>query len=227
VIGAAAWNPLFDGNDTTINQIAFGDGVLDVCDVYVTFRRSLDPSLTWFQRFWTNGVRGAQFVGNPPPPAAGNVSPHSLIAQRPSVNFASADFLASPGQTLQVPITAQVMGSYPLRVLMLGLTVNPLDGSPPLTSAVQFAPNPALGQPTLVSSQSPSTYAATWLDATITGLSGSATLGTLTVQIPANAQRRLRHPFRPRLRLPQRPGILPQTDCHRPDHALRPLRIFL
>jgi hypothetical protein len=187
VIGAAAWNPLFDGNDTTINQIAFGDGVLDVCDVYVTFRRSLDPSLTWFQRFWTNGVRGAQFVGNPPPPAAGNVSPHSLIAQRPSVNFASADFLASPGQTLQVPITAQVMGSYPLRVLMLGLTVNPLDGSPPLTSAVQFAPNPALGQPTLVSSQSPSTYAATWLDATITGLSGSATLGTLTVQIPANA----------------------------------------
>ena len=36
---------LFDGNDTTINQIAFGDGVLDVCDVYVTYRRSLDPTL--------------------------------------------------------------------------------------------------------------------------------------------------------------------------------------
>ena len=25
--------------------------MLDVCDVYVTFRRSLDPSLVWFQRF--------------------------------------------------------------------------------------------------------------------------------------------------------------------------------
>jgi len=44
-------NTLFDGNDTNINQIVFGDGVLDVCDVYVTFRRSLDPSLTWFRRF--------------------------------------------------------------------------------------------------------------------------------------------------------------------------------
>ena len=50
---------LFDGNDTNINQIAFGDGVLDVCDVYVTFRRSLDPALTWFRRFWNNGERVA------------------------------------------------------------------------------------------------------------------------------------------------------------------------
>ena len=47
---------LFDGNDQNINQIAFGDGVLDVCDVYVTYRRSLDTnSLVWFQRFWTMG----------------------------------------------------------------------------------------------------------------------------------------------------------------------------
>jgi sugar lactone lactonase YvrE len=186
VFGAAAWNPLFDGNDTTINQIAFGDGVLDVCDVYVTFRRSLDPTLTWFQRFWTNGVRAAQFIGNPPAPVA-TVSPQSLIAQRPSVNFAGADFLATPGQTLQVPITAQVFGPYPLRVLMLGLTVNPLDGSPPLTSPVQFAPNPALGQPTLASAQTIGNYAATWLDSTIAGFSGAAALGTLTVQIPTNA----------------------------------------
>ena len=51
---------LFGGNDQNINQIAFGDGNLDVCDVYVTFRRSLDTnSLVWFQRFWTNGVRVA------------------------------------------------------------------------------------------------------------------------------------------------------------------------
>ena len=46
----AQQNALFDGNDTLINQIAFGDSeCLDVCDVYVTFRRSLDPSLTWFR----------------------------------------------------------------------------------------------------------------------------------------------------------------------------------
>ncbi len=187
VAGAAAWNPLFDGNDTTINQIAFGDGVLNVCNVYVTFRRSLDPSLKWFQRFWTNGVRAAQFIGNPPPPPTPDASPKSLIAQRPSVNFAGTDFLASSGQTLQVPITAQVFGPYPLRVLMLSLTVNPLDGSPPLTSPVQFTPNPALGQPTLASAQGLSTYAATWLDSAITGFSGSTSLGTLTVPIPASA----------------------------------------
>jgi hypothetical protein len=50
---------LFSGNDTNINQVAFGDGVLDVCDVYVTYRRSLDPSLTWYTRFWNNGLRVA------------------------------------------------------------------------------------------------------------------------------------------------------------------------
>ena len=40
---------------------------LDVCDVYVTFRRSLDPSLTWFRRFWTNGVLGAEPISQPSP----------------------------------------------------------------------------------------------------------------------------------------------------------------
>lgn len=45
-----------DGNDTNINKIVFGDGILDVTDVYVTFRRSLDPNLKWFYRYWTNAV---------------------------------------------------------------------------------------------------------------------------------------------------------------------------
>ena len=61
---ATAPNPLFDGNDTTIDNVAFGDGELDVADVFVTFRRSLDPQRVWFQRFWTNGVRAAQFTTN-------------------------------------------------------------------------------------------------------------------------------------------------------------------
>ena len=52
-------NLLFNGNDTTINQIAFGDNNLDVCDVFVTYRRSLDPSLTWFRRYWSGGFRVA------------------------------------------------------------------------------------------------------------------------------------------------------------------------
>src|SRR5260370_12945291 len=76
----AALNLLFDGNDTTINQMAFGDGILDVCDVYVTFRRSLDPSLYWFRRFWTNGIRGAEFAANQPPTPQG-VQPTPLRLQ--------------------------------------------------------------------------------------------------------------------------------------------------
>ena len=47
---------LFNGNDATIDQIAFGDGQLDVADVYVTFRRSLQTNLVWFRRYWTNDV---------------------------------------------------------------------------------------------------------------------------------------------------------------------------
>jgi len=179
---------LFDGNDTTINQIAFGDGNLDVCDVYVTFRRSLDPSLTWFQRFWTNGIRAAQFVGNPPAPQG--VHPLGLqtpIAAAPAVSFAAGTFRASAGQTLQIPITAQIQGNYPLRVLMLNLSVNPLDGSPALTVPVQFSANPALGQSTLGSSIGNGNYGACWLNSSISGLTSNAVLGTLTVTIPANA----------------------------------------
>jgi hypothetical protein len=180
-------NTLFDGNDTSINQIAFGDGFLDVCDVYVTFRRSLDPSLVWFQRFWTNGVRGAEIVGNPPAPQNTQPKPLALGGAAPSVKFAAADFRATAGQTLQIPITAQITGNYPLRVLMLNLSVNPLDGSPALTASVQFTPNPALGQPTLTLSKTQNNYGASWLNSGISGLTSNAVLGTLTVTVPATA----------------------------------------
>ncbi|MCX6928721.1 MAG: thrombospondin type 3 repeat-containing protein [Verrucomicrobia bacterium] len=178
-----AKNALFDCNDTNINQIAFGDGVLDVCDVYVTFRRSLDPSLTLFRRFWTNGVRAAEWGGGAPVQASAAM----LVKRTASVNFASPEIRASAGQTLQIPITAQILGDYSLRVLMLGLSVEPLDGSPALTSPIQFTPNAALGAPTISSSIGEGNYAATWLNSTIAGLTGNATLGTLTVSVPGNA----------------------------------------
>ena len=186
----AQQNALFDGSDTNINQMAFGDGVLDVCDVYVTFRRSLDPSLYWFQRFWTNGVRGAQVYPQPNLQASTLVQPKlsmSFLTNPPSVNFAATDFSASAGQTLQIPITAKIFGNYSLRLLMLNLSVEPLDGSPALTSPVQFTPNAALGTPAMSSSTGNGNYAATWLNSAIAGLTGTATLGTLTVTVPANA----------------------------------------
>jgi len=142
--------------------------------------------LTWFRRVWTNGIRAADFVANQPPGAVTNSTPTALLA-RPSVKFAAGDLRASAGQTLQIPITAQILGNYPLRVLMLNLTVNALDGSPGITTPVKFSPNPALGQPTLSSAAGNGNYAASWLNSTITGLSSNAVLGTLTVTIPANA----------------------------------------
>ena len=183
---------MFDGNDQCINYVAFGDGILDVCDVFVTFRRSLDPSLAWYQRFWTNGTRVAQIIGNPatnPVPPLGTCAsaPPLTLANRPTVSFASTDIRGSAGQTLQIPITAQVFGSYPLRVLAFNVSVKPLDGSPGLTAPLQFAPNGSLGQPTLTDTPKTGSYAAAWLDNSITGLSSNAVLGTLTVQLPANA----------------------------------------
>jgi hypothetical protein len=194
----AQQNMLFNGNDPLINQIPFGNVPqtnLDVCDVYVTFRRSLDPSLTWFRRFWTNGILAAEPIAQPniQAQASSSYAPlqpklsMSFLTNPPSVNFAATDFTASPGQTLQIPITARIFGDYPLRVLMLNLSVEPLDGSPALTSAVKFTPNPALGTPAMSSSIGNGNYAATWLSSTIAGLTGTATLGTLTVTVPAGA----------------------------------------
>ena len=194
---------LFVAGDQNINQIAFGDGVLDVCDVYVTYRRSLEESNTtyWFQRFWTNGVRVAEIapnVFNPgvaskelmagsklvlPSLTAGNDS----ITNKPKVNFTAGDFQATAGATIQIPITASIFGDYPLRVLMLNLTVVPLDGSPALTTPVSFSYNSALGVPWTTDQQGNGNYSAVWLNSGIAGLTGNVAIGTLTVTIPASA----------------------------------------
>jgi hypothetical protein len=191
-------------NDFDVN--VFGDGYLNVADVYVTFHRSLDPSLTLYRRFWTNdtvngysGLAAVPFdrsnivshISSAKPlglPSSGPVS----ITNTPSVNFASTDYLASAGQVLQIPITAKVFGAYPLRVAMLNISVVPLDGSPALTVPISFTPNgtnTALGTPTsgFTASEGINNYAAAWLDSTIAGISNSATVGILTVTIPTNA----------------------------------------
>jgi len=186
-----ALNLLFDGNDMTINEVAFGDGILDVCDVYVSFRRSLDPTLIWWRHFWTNGFLAAEYVGQPPDKSLGTPSKpqggKSFSSNPPSVSFAAGDVMGAAGQTVYIPITARIFGDYPLRVLMMNLTVEPLDGSPALSSAVQFTPNAALGTPTMSSSIGNGNYAATWLNSKIAGLTGTATVGTLAVTIPAGA----------------------------------------
>ena len=190
---------LFDGNDTTINQIAFGDGYLDVCDVYVTFRRALDPSLTWYRRFWNNGQRVADtglpnaashLVAKPVTAASSVIKPKvgatgSKVS--PQVNFTAGDIQGSAGQVVSVPISATILGSYPLRVLMLNLTVDPLDGSPAITAPVQFNQTAPLGAPYTTDAQGNGNFSAVWLNSTNAGLTGTVTLGNLLITIPASA----------------------------------------
>ena len=185
-----------------LNTNMFGDTNLDVSDVFVTYVRSIDsdPSINWIQRFWTNGVRGALPIANvfnpnlvtknssvtsKPKPAITSVS----ITNQPEVNFTAGDIQGSAGQVVQIPIYANIFGDYPLRLLMLNLTVVPLDGSPSLATQVQFAANPTLGQPYFASPYSTGNgnYANVWLNNTNAGLVGNALIGTLTVTIPANA----------------------------------------
>ncbi|MDW7979855.1 MAG: thrombospondin type 3 repeat-containing protein [Verrucomicrobiales bacterium] len=87
-----------------------------------------------------------------------------------------------------MPITAQVQGDYPVRVMMLNVTVQPLDGSPALEQAVQFAANPNLGAPALTSQRGRNNYAGAWLNSTAAGLRGSnVVVGELRFVVPTNA----------------------------------------
>ena len=192
---------LFGGSDTNINQIAFGDGVLDVCDVYVTFRRSLDTNnLVWFQRFWTNGYRAATMTNASAviagafskSPGGGKIIPAVntpvSITNTPVVNFVAGDFQATAGTTVHIPVSASVFGPYPVRVAMLNISAVPLDGSPALTTPISFSPG-ALGAPSspFTASSGNGNYAAAWMNSAIAGISNTATIGTLNVTIPANA----------------------------------------
>ncbi len=190
---------LFDGNDTNINQVVFGDGILDVSDVYMTYRRSLDPSLLWFDRFWNNGqlvadnsntnhaahlasrVASSNLIFQP------NIQSHLTSSVPPKVVFTAGNTYAAAGSTVSVPITANISGSYPLRLLMLNLSVLPTSGGAPvLTTPVQFNQTATqLGTPYTTSSIGNGSYAAVWLNNTNTGVAGTATLGTLSVSIPS------------------------------------------
>lgn len=192
---------MWDGNDSTINTNAFGDGVLDINDLYITFRRSLDPSLVWFERLWTNGmfvaVTTTNYASNNNTPNASHfgsaMQPKTTTTAKPNylnsaVAFGAGDAVADAGSVVQIPITANVLGNYPVRVLGLNVTVHPLDGSPDLSNSVSFAISSGLGTPSLApGAKSPDNFNAAWLDATIGGLSNNATIGTLMVTVPTNA----------------------------------------
>ena len=189
------------GSETNINFIAFGDGTLDVADLFVTFRRSLDASLTNFMRFRSNGVQyafassnsfrglvGQSVAGAPAPAPRSGRSAQALgiLGDPTSVVFTAGESVAGAGQTLKIPITARVTGVTPLRVLALNLNVVPLEGSPALTVPVQFVPDPAVGTPSMSEAHG-SAFGAAWLNNAVAGLSGDAAVGTLIITLPAGA----------------------------------------
>ncbi len=191
-----SFNDYYTETDAQINNILFGDGKLDVTDVYVTFRRSLDPSLNWIQRYWSNNGAGgsalfAQTVPNVLNPANPSVakSPAVRVPQvsTPTPHFIAvgADVVQAGGnQTVSVPVRVLAADPLPIRVLMLNVDVIPLDGSPAVTNAVAFSPAAVLGTPAMSMSQGANNYAAAWLNSSNSGVSGTNVIGTVTVTLP-------------------------------------------
>ena len=180
-------------DDTLINNVTTGDGQLRVDDVFVTFRRSLDPTLKWFGRYWLNSVRQVIEIPNVAKPGT---EPKAIVVgaakgaagPRPSVNVAVNDvMLTASGATLDLPLRVEVSAGYSLRVMMAGLTVEALDGSPAIVEPIQLQTAPIFQAPDLRQSVGANHYAGAWLNNTINGVSGNSTLAILTVRIPANA----------------------------------------
>jgi len=187
-----------DGNDLTINDVKYGDGALNIDDLYVTFRRSLDPTLKWYARYWSNGILNAVEVPN-------RYNTNDLSSQsfsfpqhderiksvpsdiKPFVTFSADDIVLTPGQTsVSVPIRANIAGNRKLRALLLSLSVVPLGNTPPITIPVTFAPNPDLNAPFRTDSFNPNHFGAVWLGENVLnkGLAGNAILGNLNVILP-------------------------------------------
>ena len=191
----ASFDPsIFGGDDTSINNYPFGDGQLDITDVYVTYRRSLDPALTWWQRSWTANGLAAQTTPNvscqtntATAPVAQGSNPRPLIQGTPAVTFIAGDAITTAGQTILVPITAKVSGGYPVRVLGLNVTVQALDGAPEITQQVQFIPAAGIGQPALSGSKGPANFVGAWLNSGASGLSGTTAAGVLQITVPNGA----------------------------------------
>ena len=185
-----SFNNYYTETDAQIDSITSGDGVLDVSDVYVTFRRSLDPSLNWVERFWSNGVKHTQYVPNvfnPAVVAAPAVRvPHISTASGPRYITVGADIVQAGGsRTVQVPLRVLAADSLPVSVLAINVDLVPLDGSPAITNTITFSPAASLGSPAIAMSQIANNYAAAWLNSS-NGVSGTNVIGTFTVTLPPN-----------------------------------------
>jgi sugar lactone lactonase YvrE len=187
-------------SNAQIDSMFFGDGELLIDDVYVTYRRSLDPTLSWIARQWGPAGLTAYVVPNrepgsgstnTPPPAVVLADRRVSAPEKPansSVAFRIDDAIVGGNRTVVIPVRATISGEYPLRVLLLGLHVTPLQGSPAITEELTFTAAPQLGEPVqfpLPDGVSPAdSYAAAWLNDQVTGIKGDAIIGYLTIKLP-------------------------------------------
>lgn len=180
--------------DASIDNMLYGDGVLNIADVFVTFRRSLDPALLWVRRYHnttgtligTNVANGSSHVGVPPVPAIRFAK--TDLSQPHTISIAPDSVVAS-GSTVVVPVRvlAADPGGLPIRDLMFDLQVQPLDGSPAITIPVAFNADASLGAPNSTLSQDPQDVACLWLGTNASGFSGAGIIGTVTLTLPSTA----------------------------------------
>ncbi|MGP8198824.1 MAG: hypothetical protein ACLQU4_04905 [Limisphaerales bacterium] len=176
------YNNLYDANDADINSIQNGDGFLKVDDVYVTFKRSLDTNLTWWVRSWSNGVESFTPFTNFATPA---IHPEPTNGPR-YVTVAASEVQSGGTLSVQVPVQVWNINTNPVRVMMLRVEVDPLDGSPPLTNQIAFSSVTNLGALFYSASQGSNDYGAVWLNSGAPGVSSNGVLGTLSVTLPSN-----------------------------------------
>jgi sugar lactone lactonase YvrE len=184
-------NNYYTASDSIIDTISTGDGQINVDDVYVTFRRSSDSSLVNYTRYWSgsnwvptvysNVVQlSAKSSASPPAPV-------KLALSGPRYITVAADQVQTGGNpSAQVPIRVLAGDPLPVRVFMLNVDIQPLDGSPAITSTATFTPSTNLGAANFNVSQGVNNYAAAWLDSTVAGVTGTNIIGTLSVTLPSN-----------------------------------------
>lgn len=180
--------------DATIDGILYGDHIIAVDDVWVTYRRSLDPSLHWVYRqdkasgkfaFLSNNLIQVPFSGGVPAsvPAA---QPQSTNSGPRYISVAADQVVSGGNLSVSVPVRVVAADTLPITTMMVRVEVDPLDGSPPITEQVEFTPNSNLGTSFATMSQFTNDIAGVWLNQSSVGVSGTSILGTVTVQLPPN-----------------------------------------
>jgi hypothetical protein len=183
-------------DESVINDIAYGDGILSLEDLYVTFRRSLDPSLVNYVRYWSNGFLNASITTNAFRGFSGDTA--KLTPKKRSIDSARLDepitarFTAQsvrgvPGQVVRVPVDVTITGPLPGRSILLKVNVANVDGTPAISTVAVFTPAIDIGQPTITTASTSSSFSDIWFEVQNPLAAGAHHLGTVDFGIPVTA----------------------------------------